>query len=148
MSIKVSLEYEQKLDPEFLAAGISVHLIRLLASVQLKTSYGWTRRYKGILDTGNLISVIPHFIWWPKVQVRWLLQRRSRLYGIGSGSVWGKLAEITIIFTDQRDISPPIKLKAFLLDDDSLPLLIGFEDVLTAVRLFCDYRSQKAYLEW
>lgn len=39
MSTKISLEYETKLDPEFLAAGVSVHLIRLLASVQLKTNY-------------------------------------------------------------------------------------------------------------
>jgi len=148
MSTKISLEYETKFDAEFLAAGVSVHLIRLLASVQVKTKHGWSQRYKGILDTGNLISAIPHFIWWPKAQVRWLLQRKSRLYGIGAGSVWGKLAEVTMTFSDLKDISPPIKLKAFLLDDDSTPLLIGFEDVLTATNLFCDYRSQKAYLEW
>lgn len=80
--------------------------------------------------------------------MRWLLQKKSWLYGIGSGNVWGKLAEVTMIFSDLKDISPPIKLKAFLLDDDSTPLLIGFEDVLTITNLFCDYRSQRAYLEW
>ena len=59
MSIKIDLEFETKLDLELLSAGISTRLIRLVASLRLKTSRGWTNPYKAIIDTGSPITLIP-----------------------------------------------------------------------------------------
>jgi len=41
-----------------------------------------------------------------------------------------------------------IHVYAFLLNDDSVPFLIGFEDVLTNAKLFLDYKFKTGYLEW
>ncbi len=38
-------------------------------------------------------------------------------------------------------------MRAFLLDDDDAPLLIGFEDILTRAVLHCDYAGRLAYLD-
>lgn len=135
---------------EVLNQSLSIRLIRLIVKTQLKTNGSWTGTYEAIVDTGNPLSIIPASIW-KKSLVKLLTSEPSRLYGIGTdekSAASGKLGEIIIVFSDKRRVSPPIKLKAFLLDDDSTPLLIGFEDVLTATNLFCDYRSQRAYLEW
>ena len=37
------------------------------------------------------------------------------------------------------------KAKAFLLDDDSVPFLIGFEDIMTDIKLVCDYATKTSY---
>ena len=52
----------------------------------------------------------------------------TKLYGIGSGGVSGKLAEVIIVFADEKQVSLP--LKTHLLYDDSVAFLIGFEDTL------------------
>lgn len=38
-----------------------------------------------------------------------------------------------------------IRAKAILLDDDSVPFLIGFEDILSDIKLVCDYSGKTAY---
>jgi hypothetical protein len=72
VSIKIDLEFETKLDLELLAAGISTRLIRLVASLRLKTSRGWTNPYKAIIDTGSPITLIPKHIW-EKLRRGWVL---------------------------------------------------------------------------
>ncbi len=144
--MSIRLAFETKVDLDFLSRGISVRLVRLIVSVQLKTQDGWTRKYKGIVDTGNPISVIPHFIWSPAL-IKWLLPQPTKLYGIGSGSISGKLAEVILVFADEKQVSLPLTVKAHLLQDNSVPFLIGFEDVLTELALTCDFRSKTAYLK-
>ncbi|MCK4417136.1 MAG: hypothetical protein KAV99_03110 [Candidatus Latescibacteria bacterium] len=63
MSIKIGLRSRTKIDLDILSQGASVRLIRLLATIQLKTATGWTKKYQAIIDTGNPISVIPFSIW-------------------------------------------------------------------------------------
>jgi hypothetical protein len=145
--MKIELQFKTKIDLDFLSAGISVRLIRVLTDVRFQTNNGWTDKYKAIIDTGSPVSVIPLFIW-ENIQVKWLLSKKEELFGIGSSSVSGRLAEITSTFSDEKHISQPITFKAHLLDTNSVPLLIGFEDVLTSIKLSCDYKSQRAYLEW
>jgi hypothetical protein len=58
------------------------------------------------------------------------------------------LAEITATFIDGEHISPPLVMRAYLVDTDRVPLLIGFEDVLTKCRLVSDFPDDIAYLEF
>jgi hypothetical protein len=44
--------------------------------------------------------------------------------------LYPKLAEVIIVFADEKQVSLPLTVKAHLLYDDSVPLLIGFEDIL------------------
>ena len=144
--MSIRLAFETKVDLDFLSRGISIRLVRLITSVQLKTQDGWTRKYRGIIDTGNPISVIPHFIW-SQAFIKWLLPQPTKLYGIGSGSVSGRLAEVIIVFADEKKVSLTLTIKAHLLNDDSVPFLIGFEDILTELALTSDFKSKAAYLK-
>ncbi len=144
--MSIRLAFETRVDLDFLSHGISIRLVRLITSVQLKNQDGWTRKYTAIIDTGNPISVIPRFIW-SNAFVKWLLPEPTKLYGIGSGSVSGRLAEIISVFVDEKGVSQPFTIKAHLLDDDSVPFLIGFEDVLTELTLTSDFKSKTAYLK-
>ena len=146
MSTTIELEFETHIDLDFIEQGVAVHLIRLTASVQLQTMEGWTRKYKALVDTGNPISVIPNSVW-SKAKISRALSEKSDLHGIGGGKVSGKLGEVTLLFADRKTISPLIKAKAFLLDDDSVPFLIGFEDVLTDIKLVCDYKTKTSFFE-
>ncbi|MFH0813481.1 MAG: hypothetical protein V2A69_11690 [Pseudomonadota bacterium] len=146
MSTSIELEFETHIDLDFIEQGIAVHLIRLTASLQLQTSEGWTRKYKALVDTGNPISVIPNSVW-SKGKINWILSHRSDLLGIGGGKVSGKLGEVTLVLVDKKTASPPIKAKALLLDDDSVPFLIGFEDIMTDIKLVCDYKSKTSFFQ-
>ena len=146
MSIRIDLEFETKPDLELLSAGISMRLIRPIASLRLKTSTGWTNPHKAIIDTGSPITLIPKHVW-EKITIKWILPGSIKLAGLGSGSVSGKLAEIVIFFVDKRGMSPLISLKGLLVDSDTVPLIIGFEDILTDIKLVCDYRIKTAFLQ-
>jgi hypothetical protein len=146
VSTSIELEFETHIDLDFVGQGIAVHLIRLTASLQLQTSEGWTRKYKALVDTGNPISVIPNSVW-SKGKINWILSHRSDLLGIGGGKVSGKLGEVTLVLVDKKTASPPIKAKALLLDDDSVPFLIGFEDIMTDIKLVCDYKSKTSFFQ-
>lgn len=146
MSIKIDLEFETKLDSELLSVGISTRLIRLIASLRLKTSKAWTDPYKAIIDTGSPITLIPKHVW-EKVSIKRISPTPIKLLGLGSGTVSGKLAQVLIIFLDKERLSPPISLKALLVDSDTVPLIIGFEDVLTDIKLVCDYTTKTAFLQ-
>ena len=143
----IELEFETQIDLELLERGIAVRLIRLRASVQLQTMVGWTAKYKALVDTGNPISIVPKSVW-SKSQVVRALSDKSVVHGIGGGKASGRLGEITFLFVDQSNISPVIRAKAFLLDDDSVPFLIGFEDILTDAKLICDYGRKLACFEF
>jgi len=146
VSIKIDLEFETKLDSELLSVGISTRLIRLIASLRLKTSKAWTDPYKAIIDTGSPITLIPKHVW-EKVSIKRISPTPIKLLGLGSGTVSGKLAQVLIIFLDKERLSPPISLKALLVDSDTVPLIIGFEDVLTDIKLVCDYTTKTAFLQ-
>ena len=146
MSIKIDLEFDTRLDSDLLSVGISIRLIRLIASLRLKTAEAWTDPYKAIIDTGSPITLIPKHVW-EKVSVKWIIPGSIQLTGLGSGGVSGKLAEVVMVFLDKKGTSPSISLKAFLVDSDTIPLIIGFEDVLTDIKMVCDYKSKSAFLQ-
>jgi len=146
VSIKIDLEFETKLDSDLLSVGISIRLIRLIASLRLKTAEAWTDPYKAIIDTGSPITLIPEHVW-EKVSVKWISPGSIQLTWLGSGGVSGKLAEVVMVFLDKKGLSPPISLKAFLVDSDTVPLIIGFEDVLTDIKMVCDYKSKIAFFQ-
>lgn len=147
MCIRLDLGIHTEIDLHVLSEGISLRLIRLTTTAQIQTATGWSEAQEAIVDTGNPVSVIPCSIW-REAQVRWLLTRKATLHGLGGGSIRGRLGEVIFVFSDRARVSPPLRLKAHLIDDDSVPLLIGFEDVLTNVRLVSDYAGKTAYLEW
>lgn len=150
MSIKINLEFQTKIDLEFLTNGINLRLIRLLGNVHLKSHQNWSTEEKVIIDTGNPISIIPFSIW-QNVERNILISSKTKLYGLSStdeAALSGQLAEVTIVFKDEKNISTPLKIKATLLDSDNAPFIIGYEGILTRTKLVSDYQNSSAYLEF
>lgn len=149
MSIRINLEFETRVDIDFLAKGISFRLIRLISRIKLKSKEGFTKTYDAIVDTGNLITIIPFSIW-SEASVHLISHEQVKLYGLGTednSAIKGNIGQVEIIFLDEQRSSASMTLKAYLIEDDKVPLLIGFEDVLTLMKLVSDYKNNVAYLE-
>ncbi|MBC8235339.1 hypothetical protein H8E77_37815 [bacterium] len=108
-------------------------------------SNGWSITYEAIIDTGCPITVIPRSRW-ENIEHRMILPEAS--LGLAGGTVTGQLGEVTLRFHHNNDVSSPLTIKAHLLDGDDRPLIIGFEDILTDIRLVSDFAVDKAYLEF
>lgn len=146
MSTNIALTFQTKYDLGLLAAGIRVRLVRLLVNVRFKTAGGWTAPYEAIVDTGNPITIIPQTIH-SQISSPVLYPNKVDLFGIGQGSIRGQLASVIMSFHDPQNTSPAMQAKAYLLDDDSAPLILGYEDGLTELRLISDYPQQQAGFE-
>lgn len=146
MSINISLAFQTSYDLAMLSAGLKVRIVRLLGSVCFKTTTGWTELYEAIIDTGNPITIIPQTIH-QQIFSQILHRNKIELIGIGQGSVQGQLASVIMSFQDRQASSSPLQAKAYLLDDNSTPLIIGYEDGLTEFRMVSDYPQQQAYVE-
>ena len=55
---------------------------------------------------------------------------------------------MTLLFRYNDDVSSPLTIKAHLLDGDDRPLILGFEDILTDIRLVSDFAVETAYFEF
>lgn len=149
MSTKIELRIKTSIELDLFEQNIVVRLIRLLVRVRFQTNSGWTEVSDAIIDTGSAISVLPYSIW-KDANFKVLSPKDIILYGIApqeEAFLKAKIAEITCVFLDKKQISLPMKIKAYLLHDDSVPLIIGFEDVLTDAILFCDYKNNMAYID-
>ena len=119
--------------------------MRLVGDVSFRMSNGWSITYEAIIDTGCPITVIPRSRW-ENIEHRMILPEAS--LGLAGGTVTGQLGEVTLRFHHNNDVSSPLTIKAHLLDGDDRPLIIGFEDILTDIRLVSDFAVDKAYLEF
>ena len=124
-----------------------VRYIRILADVSFETADGWTEPMKAIIDTGGPISIIPRSVW---EQVRHgFYSNRETDVRVGGRAAVGKVGQVTLRFHDAQEqdrISPSLTLKAYLLSDDSYPIVLGFEDFLTDVELHSNFPQQQVYL--
>lgn len=150
MSTKIELRIQTGIDLDLFDRGIVVRLVRLITRVRFQTDNGWTRTAEAIVDTGSVVSILPYFAW-KNANTRILSSREITLRGLApqkEATLQAKIAEVVCTFHDRHRISPPLKIKAYLLPDDSVPLIIGFEDVLTTAKLVSDYKNNIAYLEF
>jgi len=118
-----------------------------MVDVRFRTSYGWSEKRPAIIDPGSPHCIIPHSVW-SGAEHRILVPRALPLSGIGGGTTAAPFGTVVLAIEDGRSFSPPLTIRAFLLPDDSEPLLLGFEDFLTHVILYSDYPHQVAYMEF
>ncbi|MBI3950151.1 MAG: hypothetical protein HY314_06825 [Acidobacteria bacterium] len=138
--IRVAAFFKVDLDVGLFLEGVESHIIRLLVDVRFATPTGLSDKYRAIIDPGSPSCLIPRFIW-RVAEHRILVPRPLPLSGIGGGAVAAPFGEVTLIVEDDVATSPPLTIRAFLLPDDSEPLLLGFEDFLTTTILHCDLRT-------
>ena len=142
---KVNLFFDSFADSEIVGHTI----IRLKCGVQLKTPYGWSKPYSGIIDTGAHLTAIPSSMW-EKIS---FIQKigKSKLFGLSKRkecALQGELAIVTLILIDEMgNQTPELKLMAFLAETDQIPLILGFNGLLEKVSLHLDYAHAIAYIE-
>ena len=141
----IKLKYETKISGQlFVESQIIYRTIRLMAPVSFDMPGGeWTRPRDAIIDTGSHVSVIPYYIW-SNAHHSFISDETEM--GIGGSNITGRLGGITLRLHDEETISPPLSVKAHLIDDDSMPLILGFEDVIAEVLLVSDFQQNTAYI--
>ena len=141
----IKLKYETRISGQLFVQSQIVHrTIRLITRVSFYTSEGeWTEPERAIIDTGSHVSIIPHYIW-SNAHHSFISDETEM--GIGGSIVTGRLGWITLRLHDEETTSPPLSVKAHLIDDDSMPLILGFEDVIAEVLLVSDFQQNTAYI--
>lgn len=147
---RINLSLYEIFDPELFSEGIRLRLIRLTCHLRFATSEGWSGVERAIVDTGAPVAMIPWSIW-NHITVRLLSTRVMEIHGISANDqehsfVPARLAQVTCVLLDQIHVSPPLKLRAYLMPDDATPLVLGFEDLLTSYDLFCSYARDETFL--
>jgi hypothetical protein len=123
-------------------------IIRLFCRVAFKTKTGWTNPFLAIIDTGAYISVVPHDIWsvadvkiYSDHYVRGLVPKAECKLDVKTGELSG-------VLVDRQNASKEYKFLAFLASkDDSMPLILGFAELLEELKLFSDPTTNTAWLE-
>jgi len=129
--------------PLFIESGIVLRIIRLKTRVSFrKREGGWTEQEDAIIDTGCPVSVIPRGVWM-NAPHHFLSDEREE--GIAGEKVMVRLGAVTLRLHDGEATSPPLSVKADLAESDTIPLILGFEDVLTEILLVCDFKKDTAY---
>lgn len=141
---KIDLYFRKQVDLDRLMRGTTIRYVRLFGDVSFRTKDGWTEAYEAIIDTGSTISFMPRARW-EKIEYH-LLSRRHASHDIAGETVAGRLGIVTLRFHDTERISVPLNVKMHLLDSDSQPLVLGFEDILTELHLVSDFVEDAAYL--
>jgi hypothetical protein len=129
-------------------SGIELHRgIRLLAAIQFITSQGWSKPESAIVDTGAPISLIPHKIWRKcitnvigETELRGVIPKKECVMPI-------KVATIELRLIDPKYATETIEIKTYLAPNDNVPLVIGFEELLSEFNIFFSYHTQDAFIK-
>ncbi len=121
--------------------------IRLLTVVQFATGETWSDPQIAIVDTGAPISLVPPKIW-KKCSVDILGE--TELRGVipkKECAMQVKVAKICLRLLDPEYVTEEIETKAYLAQTDNIPLVIGFEKLLSEFNVFFSYCTQNAFVE-
>lgn len=148
MSTRIELDFTKTLDIDLLEKGIKIWLVRIVAQVCFKAkNNNWTRPYEAIIDTGAPVSLIPLTIW-QEIDAR--VFSNYRISGIVPNkecSLPVKVGKAACTIIDKKSSTGVLNINAYLTLTDKVPLIIGFDNLLTDLKLVSDYRSKTAYLE-
>ena len=146
MSIKIKLDIRKELNLELIEDGIKSYIYRFMAGIKFIDFNNPVMR-DAIFDTGSPITIIPYSLW-KNENVIFLNNKNKFLFGFGNNVIKGHLAKLKVVFADEKAISPVQTIKAYLIQDDSIPLIIGMEDVCNKIKIILDGKKQIYYLEF
>jgi len=147
MFTKIRLYWKTDLDPTHLVNSVHVRIIRLYVPVSFRETTEWSDPVNAIIDLGSPLTVLPKRVWQTMQNIQYL-SGIVPLGGIGKGLVLARLAKIGLAFLSTQKEIVERTIKAYLAEDDAVPLLLGIEDLITNTRLVCDYPKSKAFLHF
>ena len=142
--------FDRELERKLAQAGHPgrAKIIRLFCRLALKTPDGWTKPLPALLDTGAYLSLIPYSLW-ASAEVRLLADHEVRgLVPKPECKLDVQVGEVTGVLVDRDHTSGEYSFLSFLArPGDSVPLILGFAELLEKVKLFSDPTSNTAWLE-
>ena len=143
---RVKLFLRQTLDLALFEKGFEVWLRRVMVLVCFKTQDGWTQPYEAIVDTGAPLSILPVQIW-EKIERKDL--HPHEVSGIVPGvSIPVQAAEISACLMDPTHTTPAFRFKAYLSQEKHIPLILGFDGILSHSVMHLDAARNQGYLEF
>ncbi len=146
MSTKVELFFVEIDVPELRNLIKGYKMIRLMGRVMFKSKV-WLESTIAIVDTGAHISVIPKSIWQDtnyeikgKYLLKGIIPRKECELEVLVGEIVCKLVDT------KRNYTEDLKVNAYLVPTDEIPLIIGFYNLLDKYKICFEYRNNKAYL--
>ena len=129
-------------------SGVELHKgIRLLTVVQFLAIKGWSEPGVAIVDTGAPISLIPYRIWRKcinkvigETELRGVIPKKECIMPV-------KVTIVGIRLVDSECATERIEVKAYLAPSEDVPLIIGFENLLSEFNVLFSYRTQKAFVK-
>ncbi len=146
MSIKIQLDISKELNLELIRDGIESYIYRFIVEIKF-VDFKNLRMRRAIFDTGSPITIIPYSLWKDE-NVTFLKHKNKSLFGFGKNILEGNLAKLRIVFADEKGLSPIREINAYLIKDDSIPLIIGMEDVFNNAKIVLNGRRQEYYMEF
>ena len=146
----IRLSVRRWLDLDAFADGITLPLLRIMTTVRILTTAGWSHPRHGIIDTGNPVTLIPRRVW-SNGSIDLLTATSRPVYGLGAteaSALRGRLGRVLLSLEDDEGLSPTLPVTAYLLDDNRAPLLLGCEGVLTRAILRTNLAALEASLEF
>ena len=147
MSTKVKIRHIRALDLELVEKGIRVWVNRLTVQVCFRTRDGWTQPYEAIVDTGAPVSIIPPPI---SEEIDKNVLGDHAISGIvpHEGAVLPvKVADVWCAVLDEKRMGKSLKIRAYLATDQRVPLILGFENLLSEAILHCDCKRNEMFIE-
>lgn len=119
--------------------------IRAYCLVQFKTKEGLTDPYPAIIDTGAHTSLLPLYVW---KSVQYNLLGEHYVAGLVPGTKLDvKVGELSLVFADLLNTTKEYTFLCFLSPSDRTPLILGFKELLSEVKLVIDYPKNVVWLE-
>ena len=129
-------------------SGVELHKgIRLLTIAQFLNVRGWSEPEVAIVDTGAPISLVPYRIWRKctnevigEAELRGVIPKKECVMPV-------KVAVVRLRLVEPEYATEGIEVKAYLAPNDEVPLIIGFENILSEFNVFFSYHTQIAFIE-
>lgn len=123
-------------------------VVRLMCSIRFKTLKGWTRPFRGVIDTGAHTTLLPLSLWKQllcksikKTLIQGIAAREECSIPVIIGKVYGQLLD------EEGNQFKESEILSYLALTDEVPLIIGFKDLLDKFKGYFDYQGKEAYLE-
>lgn len=147
--IKIGIKTVSLIDKELLDKGIKYNSFpRLFVEIEFTTMENKLFTRKFVVDTGAIISILPHYIW-KRLQVDIIGEHYVKgLNKEDSAAVPVKIGILTARLVDNEgNESKPFRMPVYGALTDKVPCIFGLKNALERFNLVAKFPENKAWLE-
>jgi len=143
--VEIQTFFETFLDNELYAKlQERSNVIRLYCMIKFKTKDGFTEPYPAIIDTGAHTSLLPLRIW--KLAEHRIFCEHYIKGLVPNTKLDVKVGEVNAILVDVLNKSREYKFLSYFSPSDETPLILGFKELLSKLKISINYKSNRSYI--